>query len=137
MYIAQGNWNEVVVPKNINDLYFSKEYETLIDSQVYLAQLITKHCPVNATQDKLTSEEFMDIMNKKGYVRFLHNPEKIFTINRIGLISSVYLVYVDETRPWTLIELEEYSQIYYLDNFEKKKYNFHEYKKEIGGESIE
>lgn len=130
MYLAIGNWNDIVIPLNIKHLYYSKEYSSLVDAKLSLAKLIEENCPINIESNSFDMDIINEVIHTKGYARTLANPNKILTINEQDLLSSVYMVYVDENRPWTIIELEEYFQIIYLDNFDKKNDNYHEYKKD-------
>lgn len=130
MYLAQGNWNSLIVPSNIKHLYSKQKFDTLADAQIYLAELIEEHCPVNIFDKDINWDNIYFAIQKFGYARLDSNKNKIMTFDDLDMVSSVYLIYVDETRPWTIVELEEYSTILYLDNFETKAHNYHLYKKD-------
>lgn len=130
MYLAIGNWNDIVIPLNIKHLYYSKKHSSSVSAKLFLAELIEENCPINVESNSFDMDVINDVIQSKGYARTCTNPNKVLTINEQDLLSSVYMVYVDENRPWTIVELEEYFQIIYLDNFDKKDKNYHEYKKD-------
>lgn len=101
-----------------------------IEYNVQLAKVIDA-LPVNCFEGmnhKMILERDEYVKNHKyGDKRVLFKNDSL-----PGNCMYVHISEIDDSRPWTIIQMEEYGRIFYLDNFEKvnKKYNFHEYKEE-------
>lgn len=105
-------------PQWLKDELNKKEFSNWVESSLYMTKLIEEKYPIN-TDDYNNIKEKME---KYGYVRVKTRPLSIRlkseNIKDDNYFASIYIYEVDETRPWTKIEMGEYSQILYLDSFE-------------------
>lgn len=104
-----------------------------IEYNVQLAKVIDA-LPVNHFEGMnhkaiLERDEYVK-NHKDGHERVLFKNDFLH-----GHCMYVHITEIDDSRPWTIIEMEEYGSVFYLDNFEKvnKKYNYYEYKDEYYG----
>lgn len=105
-------------PQWLKDQLNKKEFSNWVESNLYMTKLIEEKYPINTDNYDNIKEK----MEKYGYVRAKTRPLSIRlkseNIKDDNYFASIYIYEVDETRPWTKIEIEEYSQILYLDSFE-------------------
>lgn len=106
-----------------------------IEYDIQLAKIIDA-LPVNYFKGMNRYE----ILIRDGYVKDSKEGDKRVLFNEDSCFYGTHYEYVhiseiDDSRPWTIIEMEEYGRIFYLDNFEKvnEKYNYYKYKDEYYG----
>lgn len=106
-----------------------------IEYDIQLAKIIDA-LPVNYFKGMNRYE----ILIRDGYVKDSKEGDKRVLFNEDSCFYGTHYEYVhiseiDDSRPWTIIQMEEYGSIFYLDNFEKvnEKYNYYKYKDEYYG----